>query len=218
MPVWLAKCDLRNKLNNNMSGKQQRINWLLILQGWAMLWVVIGHAFLGEAGQGPCWENELTSFAYSFHMPLFMLVSGWLFYMTRLNKTSTNLTVEDTLNCVGQEVYEKRWTYSSIIKDKALRILLPGLVFSLIALVIKLAVPGEVTRQAGFSLKEILMSYIYPFNNPFRELWFIVALFWMFVMTNIMAMGNKKNMDDVVCCSSTFSFALLSPSIHFIVV
>ena len=62
----------------------KKINWLLILQGWAMLWVVIGHSFVGEFLQGPAWENELCKFAYRFHMPLFMLVSGWLFYRTRL--------------------------------------------------------------------------------------------------------------------------------------
>jgi fucose 4-O-acetylase-like acetyltransferase len=66
-----------------MTGKQ-KINWLAILQGWAMLWVVVGHSFLGTAGSGPRWENALFKFAYSFHMPLFMLISGWLFYYTRL--------------------------------------------------------------------------------------------------------------------------------------
>lgn len=65
--------------------ERKKINWLLILQGWAMLLVVVGHAFIGKAGQGPAWENVLFHFAYSFHMPLFMLVSGWLFYHTRLN-------------------------------------------------------------------------------------------------------------------------------------
>lgn len=49
-----------------------------------MLWVVIGHSFLGVFEEGPVWENALCNFAYSFHMPLFMLVSGWLFYRTRL--------------------------------------------------------------------------------------------------------------------------------------
>ena len=65
-------------------GSKKKINWLLILQGWAMLWVVIGHAFLGKPGEGPEWENALFHCAYSLHMPLFMLVSGWLFYLTRL--------------------------------------------------------------------------------------------------------------------------------------
>ena len=67
-----------------MKQNGDRINWLLILQGWAMLWVVIGHSTVGTPGEGPGWENTLYHFAYSFHMPLFMLVSGWLFYMTRL--------------------------------------------------------------------------------------------------------------------------------------
>ena len=53
-----------------------------------MLWVVIGHAPLGEPGGGPTWENVLYNFAYSFHMPLFMLVSGWLFYLTRLRSNT----------------------------------------------------------------------------------------------------------------------------------
>ena len=64
--------------------EKKKINWLLILQGWAMLWVVIGHSYLGVFKEGPEWENTLCKFAYSFHMPLFMLVRGWLFYLTRL--------------------------------------------------------------------------------------------------------------------------------------
>ena len=87
------------------------------------------------------------------------------------------------MNAKGQKVKKKRWSYWNIIKDKALRILLPGLVFSLLALFIKFAVPGEVTRQVGLSITDIIRSYLFPFNNPFRELWFIAALFWMFVLT-----------------------------------
>ena len=64
--------------------EKKKINWLLILQGWAMLWVVIGHSTLVVPGEGPAWDNALYHFAYSFHMPLFMMVSGWLFYLTRL--------------------------------------------------------------------------------------------------------------------------------------
>ena len=67
--------------------ERKKINWLLILQGWAMLWVVIGHASLGKVGEGPEWENALFRFAYSFHMPLFIFVSGYLFNMTRLSNT-----------------------------------------------------------------------------------------------------------------------------------
>lgn len=149
---------------------KKKINWLLILQGWAMLWVVFGHSFLGTPGEGPEWENALFHFAYSFHMPLFMLVSGWLFYLTRLN---TN----------GPGGGGKIWSYGEIVKDKALRLLLPGFVFSLVAFALKIAMPGEVSRQAGLSFQEIAHQYLYPNDNPMRELWFIATLFWFFLLS-----------------------------------
>lgn len=159
---------------------KNRINWLLILQGWAMLWVVVGHSFLGVAGNGPSWENALFKFAYSFHMPLFMLVSGWLFYLTRLKVYETKWggrfsIIDDS----------HKWTYWEIVKDKSLRLLLPGLVFSIVALVLKMAFPGEMSRQAGLSGQEIVHSYLYPNDNPMRELWFIATLFWFFLLTPI---------------------------------
>lgn len=150
-----------------------------------MLWVVIGHAFLGVAGEGPVWENALFHFAYSFHMPLFMLVSGWLFYLTRLGVDGQKPILE------GQ--FSNKWTWTAIIKDKAVRLLLPGLVFSIVALVLKLAFPGEMSRQVGLGWHEIAHSYLYPNDNPMRELWFIATLFWFFVMTPLWtwALNNK---------------------------
>lgn len=76
-----------------------------------------------------------------------------------------------------------KWTYLAILKDKALRLLLPGLVFSVVALALKLAFPGEMSRQAGLSGQEIVHSYLYPNDNPMRELWFIATLFWFFLLT-----------------------------------
>ncbi len=150
---------------------EKKINWLLILQGWAMLWVVIGHSTVGTPGEGPAWENMLYHFAYSFHMPLFMLVSGWLFYLTRIKKLEYNP------NWGGQ-----KWTYLAIIKDKALRLLLPGMVFSVVALVVKLAFPGEMSRQIDFSVEDLVHAYLYPYDNPMRELWFIATLFWLMML------------------------------------
>ena len=158
--------------------EQKKINWLLILQGWAMLWVVIGHSFLGVAGDGPLWENALFKLAYSFHMPLFMLVSGWLFYLTRLKSYETTWGGH-----FSSKDDSHKWTNWTIFKDKTLRLLLPGLVFSIVALVLKLAFPGEMSRQAGLSGQEIIHSYLYPNDNPMRELWFIATLFWFFLLT-----------------------------------
>lgn len=159
-----------------MNSQKNRINWLLILQGWAMLWVVIGHAPLGAPGDGPAWENLLYRIAYSFHMPLFMCVSGWLFWRTRLLPEGA-----------------RRWRYGRLVADKSLRLLLPGLVFSIVAFAVKNAFPGEVGRAAGLGFSDILHAYLYPYDNPLRELWFIATLFGFFLMAPLWRILLEKN-------------------------
>lgn len=77
----------------------------------------------------------------------------------------------------------RKWSYLQIVKDKALRLLIPGLVFSIVALTLKVAFPGEMTRRVNLSFPGIAHSYLYPNDNPMRELWFIATLFWIFMLT-----------------------------------
>ena len=179
----------------------KKINWLLILQGWAMLWVVIGHANLEQLGSGPSWETGLVKFAYSFHMPLFMFVSGWLFYLTRLNNK----------NGIG-----KRWTYINIIKDKVIRLLLPGVVFSIFAFILKSFFQEEMARQTGFSFVEIIHAYIYPADNPFREIWFIVTLFAFFLLTPVWRLLIKQKCRMLVGLIVMILFYYYHPTTQFL--
>lgn len=87
----------------------------------------------------------------------------------------------------------QKWTYGRIVKDKSLRLLLPGFVFSLVALTLKLAFPGEMSRQVGLSLGDIVHQYLYPIDNPMQELWFIATLFWFFLFTPLWKVILKKN-------------------------
>ena len=202
---------------------KKKINWLLILQGWAMLWVVIGHSFLGKAGEGPEWENALFHFAYSFHMPLFMLVSGWLFYLTRLKAYTP---VWGGQFSVSGERLAKKWTYWEIVKDKSMRLLLPGLVFTVISFALKLVFPGEMSRQVGLNANDIIHTILYPYDNPFREFWFIATLFWFFLLTPLWIIALTKDWTkwgmlavlavlhfwhpavELLCIGRVFSFAI----------
>ena len=204
--------------------QKKKINWLLILQGWAMLWVVIGHSFLSKAGEGPEWENALFHFAYSFHMPLFMLVSGWLFYLTRLKHNE--ITPPQSLLSDDGSRLSNGWTYCRIVKDKAVRLLLPGLVFSVISFALKIAFPGEMSRQVGLNVNDVAHAVLYPYDNPFREFWFIATLFWFFLLTLLWRIALKKNWTkwgmlvvlvilhfwhpaiELLCIGRVFSYAL----------
>lgn len=152
---------------------KKKINWLLILQGWAMLWVVIGHSPLSMNDSMPQYVKILYDFAYSFHMPLFILVSGFLFEMTRISPKLENK------NTIGwREGY--KWTWSAIMLDKLQRLGIPFIVFTIIAMVVKSLFPGDMARQTDISISTIFHSIIYPGDGPLGELWFIATLLWYF--------------------------------------
>ena len=54
---------------------KKRIEWIDICRGLAIILVIIGHSNL-ETGMA----FNLKSIIYSFHMPLFFVLSGYLFY------------------------------------------------------------------------------------------------------------------------------------------
>ena len=64
--------------------KEKRIN---LIKAMGILFVIIGHAIQYGSGNqvligGQFFEDGIFKFIYSFHMPLFMLVSGYLFFNT----------------------------------------------------------------------------------------------------------------------------------------
>lgn len=66
-----------SKIKENMS--KQRFIWADSLKGWLMLLVILGHAIQSTLGTD-CYSNHVWNLIYSFHMPAFMAVSGWLAY------------------------------------------------------------------------------------------------------------------------------------------
>lgn len=58
-----------------------------ILKGIAIILVIVGHIIQYTAFDSyDFFENKIFIFIYSFHMPLFMIISGYLFYNTVVNK------------------------------------------------------------------------------------------------------------------------------------
>lgn len=147
----------------------KKLTWLLLLQGWTMLWVVIGHAPLsmevlhGENGldNAISWLADFFfTFAYSFHMPLFIMISGYLFYRTRV---------------------VRGWKYLDMVKDKWLRLGIPYILFITLAIVVKLCMPGSVGRTVDFSPWNIVMNYVSPYNGALQEMWFVAVIFLYFM-------------------------------------
>jgi len=80
----------------NKKASSGRNNFLDLIKGIAIVLVVFGHSI--QVGNGGEWfknnlyyENVLFKVIYSFHMPVFMMISGYLFYYTMQNHSDKEI-------------------------------------------------------------------------------------------------------------------------------
>lgn len=182
---------------NNQNDK--KIVWLLILQAWAMLWVVIGHA--GPANtlkEYPNWATILWNFAYSFHMQLFIMISGFLFYLTRINN--------------------EKWTYLPMLKEKLVRFGIPFVVFTSFAMVIKSVFSSQVERATTISFSEFFHAILYPYDGPMREFWFLGVIMWLFALYPVWKIALKNFPSKVITSVIVLVMFFISPETNFLAI
>lgn len=159
---------------------RKKINWLLILQGWTMLWVVIGHAPLESVvgGGNPLYVSILFDFAYSFHMALFIMISGWLFYLTRLNS--------------------EKWSYKKTIGEKLVRLGIPYVVFTIVAMVVKTIFASDMSRPSSVNIGYFLRAIVDPANGPLNEMWFVMVIMLCFALMPLWKWVIKYKCREIV--------------------
>ena len=73
---------------------KERVQWIDALKGFAIISVVLGHAILAYLYSGEIPENPkmllavVRNFLYAFHMPLFFMISGYVFEIAYIEKDS----------------------------------------------------------------------------------------------------------------------------------
>lgn len=136
--------------------KNKRLTAIDYTRALAIILVVAGH---WQPDVIPGWWRSAVSLIYTFHMPLFLAMSGYL-YMYTLGRHS----------------------YPRFLEGKVKRLLIPYVTTSVIVITIKLFSQSDgayVQNPVGLS------SYLEIFYLPAAGyyLWFIWALWWMFVIT-----------------------------------
>ena len=139
-----------------MTEKKNKIEWLAVLQGFSMLLVVIGHVSLTNLPGDPSTPiaTGIERTIYTFHMPLFIFISGWLFFYT----------------CIGRQK-----SYKEMLLSKMKRLIVPFFAFTFVTMILKMAFPQLMHRVVD--MKEIIETFILFRSNPLGEMWFIVVLF-----------------------------------------
>ena len=141
-----------------------RLTWIDAMKGFAMSCVVVGHAEqgYGESGLFPAYEFTLQTiwdFGHSFRMPLFFLLSGYLYELTWNEK--------------GAVSWKK-------IKNKFLDIGLLYILFAVLYWVVKFGASSlshNVLMAHVVTVRDLILIPVKPFNY----LWFLWVLAFLFL-------------------------------------
>ena len=138
------------------------------LKGYACFLVVFGHVIMGIRVAGvdiPGFFHGVEDFVWSFHVALFLFLSGYVYKIT------------------GE--WKSQKTKSGFIKHKALNLGVPYVVFSALYILIN-SLSGSANTQN--SLNDILMIW----KTPVAQYWFLYALFFLFVVWTVFS-DTMKN-------------------------
>lgn len=144
-----------NMANTMSERESQRIVFVDGLFVFAMILVVVGHC-----GMAPGFDKTyIYKWIYSFHMPIFFWLSGYL------------------LNLQRGRGYDD---YGKFLKKKSLRLLLPLFVLTTLVYYPKVLLSAFAARPAEGSLKGFVDAFLYPADNPIQPLWFLTVLFLIY--------------------------------------
>jgi len=144
---------------------KQRFIWADSLKGWLIILVVLGHALQNTLGVR-CESNHLWNIIYSFHMPAFMAISGFLAYRPN------DLQRKDINYCL------------SLIYRRFQQLIVPFILWSIMLMVI----------NHSLSLNKATSLMLYP-DGGLWFLWVLFIINVFFILGSWMAECLKINED-----------------------
>ena len=133
------------------------------MQTIGILLVVMGHSFYLHG------DHPLCMWIYSFHMPLFFFISGFLFAQSLLKR--------------GMEIQEVSfWGRHGLFFSKFRRLLVPYLLISSLVYLPKVMLSFMAVRPVELSWSSYFSMLLYPYSNVIGSFWFLPTLYLVFVI------------------------------------
>jgi fucose 4-O-acetylase-like acetyltransferase len=142
---------------------KQRIEFIDALKGFAIFCVLWGHSLQYLRNEDDFFHNQAFEFIYSFHMPLFFMISGFFF------RSSLKLN------------------FKQFIKKKGLQLLLPCLVWAILFGLLKFT--KAIILKSDINYISEMMKIIVPFKWPF---WFLKEIFISYFLVYVTLKIFKK--------------------------
>ena len=169
-----------------------------MLSIWGIILVVIGHSGFTSPEIADR-LSRLHRWIYSFHMPLFFFISGYLYSLT--NKSFANINIFRFL--------KKKWH----------RLLIPYIILGIVIFIIKYSFAGLSTVERSFSLNSFLYMFITPqsANSTMGFLWYLITLFLIFtimVIFSCMRIDLKRYKSSLLIMAISWYLCSLFPDVH----
>lgn len=130
---------------------------ICILQVIGPILVILGHSLNGfNVPPDNLWWILSKRWIYIFHMPLFFMISGFL---------------------IARKGWLRQITYRSFMHKKAVRLLLPYLVWNLVFILPKFLLQPLLTDSVTLNVWELIKMFLCPRENIWGHTWYLVAAF-----------------------------------------
>lgn len=150
-----------------VSTGKDKIGFIAVARCIGILLVVFGHSYPFDVYIPPVLV-KLNQFIYTFHMPLFLFLSGYL--VTR-NRRSAGL----------------------YIQCRAVRLLVPYFSLSIIAFVPKALVQRFLNDSVEFSAWYLIKTELIPRDNVWGHFWYIPVVFFLCCFGVLMQNAMRKS-------------------------
>lgn len=170
-----------------------------MLSVWGILLVCLGHSGFTEPIIMDS-LNGLHSWIYSFHMPLFFLISGYLFSLT--NKSFVDIDP------------------GKFLKKKVLRLLVPYVVLGTVIYGIKYVFSSFSHADRDWSVANFFKMFVAPGceGSTMGYLWYVITLFVVFAIVVafcIVRVDLKKIVWCVLVMLAAWTFFFMGPKVEW---
>lgn len=168
--------------------KKQRIEWIDVMRCIAMYLVVLGHA---NPKRGT--PDTYGYYIYSFHMPLFFMISGGAYYL---------------------QTKSKSFQFMDMVKNKTKALIWPYFTLNIIAFGIWI-LNFKILSHRSTSLWEVVAGIFYSnenvFTAPSNATWFLLTLFLTtvaFYIAQLWSKNDEKILTLLIMVVASFGYSI----------
>ena len=165
--------------------KEKYLPFITVIYGIAVILVVFGHSHPLHIAS-PAFMNQITKFIYTFHMPLFFLVSGILIAYT----------------AEGRNI--KQWWIKKVIK-----LGVPYVVLSVLAWFPKILLSEYMNDNMEVTIQNIVRIFFIPRENIWGHFWFIPVYLIISLLCAMLWRWGEEKINVKIICGAVALFLIL---------